>query len=284
MRKLSHGEKMVFGDCPVCSAPHGMPCIPVDETGGMARMQDTAHMGRLCNTPDEVPHDEAEAAPADDAPEIDINMDGYAGFTYYIDGLEKVKLSGPEWLPETRLMLMMATALYMQAAFNAGAGYGAHGLPNMQSLLELGGMTSEEMEAIRPQICAHIDNEFLPFFRDGTMKDFGGHAAELQELTPEIIMAQEIQQASAAALVIIQGVLEHNAAGTMTAEEAALGEAVAKMKVVGGEMRDAVMALDQSRWPGLEKVKWAVEKGDSIVAALRGDLMKQAEAIKPITH
>lgn len=44
----------------------------------------------------------------------------------------------------TTMQCVQALALYMQRGFMQGIAYGAEGFPNMQSLLELSEMSSEE--------------------------------------------------------------------------------------------------------------------------------------------
>lgn len=72
--------------------------------------------------------------------------------------------SGPDWPASARLPLMMAVALYIQQQTMKGIPYGAEGMPNMQTLLEIGAVFPEEFEQFyKHQISEWVHGTFLPF-------------------------------------------------------------------------------------------------------------------------
>lgn len=86
----------------------------------------------------------------------------------YIERLEAAKKVGPDWPAQTRLDLAMACAYMIQRhqyqELFAGKKIPAE-IPNMQSILEIGGMPAEELEALRPTIIKSIDTTMIPFMR-----------------------------------------------------------------------------------------------------------------------
>lgn len=74
----------------------------------------------------------------------------------------------PEWDDQDRLALVLALSAFMQNVFNSGVPYGAQGIPNMQSLIEVGFMgygdqDADQLQRLREEILQFIDIELLPF-------------------------------------------------------------------------------------------------------------------------
>lgn len=56
IRELSIGERMKWGDCPVCEAKHGQPCDPnvgihFGKTASGRPIEEGVHSGRLMQAP-----------------------------------------------------------------------------------------------------------------------------------------------------------------------------------------------------------------------------------------
>lgn len=236
--KLSQQERAVFGICPVCQAANGQPCIVAMIPGDDGPVDFGAHRRRLQLAPTEVPgQDQGDGTMPD----------------HYLKALERVKACGPDWPAEVRLDLIMATAMMMQAGFNAGLPYGAAGLPNMQTLIEIGGMPAAELEGLRDMMAMQIDSVLVPFFREGKLPGEAGAVSEVQQI---------VQGAGASLNETLVGIREAVKAGNATEGEKRLIELLEEGMEIGKDMlRDLlplVLGIDEKRWPGAAEVKAAV--------------------------
>lgn len=234
MKKLSQQERALFGECPVCHAAHGQSCMADD---GAGPVDYGAHRRRIQLAPSEV---------------LEYGEAG-THYKYYVDGLEAVKVAGPEWSPETRLMLIMATSLLMQTMANKGVPYGTPGFPNLQTLLEIGGTPADELEAMRGMLMQSIDELLLPYFRDGKLPDVPSHIEEAAK------QQNEFQVGLIFGAELAKGVKEAKAKGLSTPLEdeilELLEEAMALGKEMGGDMAKLLLKLDEKRWPGASEFK-----------------------------
>ncbi|MDI1303016.1 MAG: hypothetical protein PSX71_14015 [bacterium] len=162
----------------------------------------------------------------------------------------------------------MATSAFMQSAFMSGIPYGMHGVPNMQTLLELGGMSADELEGVRDSIVGDIDDLLLPFFIEGKLPEMPDSRAlpyEGFEDEGAASIVSKMVDTGAALRGILDGIKAGKEKGEATAAEVELVEDIsdgfALVKEICADAAVKLLQLDEVRWPDSPKVKGAVVFG-----------------------